>query len=107
MQKIFLVRASQKDLIKGLDKLIQKGIKVISITRGSEWWRIGLSYRWTVVLEISDEADLKKAEYEIEQMENDLSTSSIGKAVIFCCVVTAVLTICGLITYFAISCAVK
>ena len=51
MQTVVKVRASHGDLQRVLSELALLNIRVISVTKGSEWGRIGLSYNWTVVLE--------------------------------------------------------
>ena len=102
MQKIFEVRASQKALSEKLNGLIQQGIKVISVTRGSFWSRIGFSYKWTVVLDIPETVDMQKAENSIEDMKNDLVTSSVGATIVLFFGIIGAFLLFGIITYFVI-----
>ena len=64
MQRVITIRASQSDLDLLLSELALLKVRVVSVTRGSEWGRVGFSYKWTVVLE----AD-KLYEAQMEQID--------------------------------------
>ncbi len=72
MQRVITVRASQSDLNVALGKIVSSGWKVLSTTRGSEWGRVGFSYKWTVILERPDTVS-DGGKYSTQQMENCLS----------------------------------
>lgn len=54
MQKVVTIRASQKDLEAALEKFISYGWRILNVTRGSMWGRVGLSYKWTIILELGE-----------------------------------------------------
>lgn len=82
MQKIITIRASQKDLEKALAKFVSLGWHVLSATKGSEWGRVGTSYKWTVILDIGENDP--NADAFIEEVKREFSSKSIGKTVLLC-----------------------
>lgn len=54
MQKVVTIRASQKDLEFVIEKFISYGWRVLNTARGSEWGRVGISYKWTIILELGE-----------------------------------------------------
>ena len=51
MQAVIKVRASHGDLQRVLSEIATLNVRVLSVTKGSELGRVGLSYNWTVILE--------------------------------------------------------
>ena len=78
MQQVITIRASQGDLNEALRQLTNRKWKVVSVVRGSEWGRIGFSYKWTVVLE-GDEKD-NHPNWELESIRKVAASKSYGKA---------------------------
>lgn len=99
MQKIFTIRASQKDLEKALAKFVSLGWHVLNATKGSEWGRIGASYKWTIILDIGKNAP--NADALIEEVIHEFSSKSLGKTVLLCIGVLV-----GLFALIAISIAI-
>lgn len=94
MQKIVNLRASQGDLDDALDQFVKDGWKIISVTRGSEWSRVGFSYNWTIVLEGSDDTDAQEAEKKVEEVRGKMKSRSIWVTVTL---VVGLLVLCGVI----------
>lgn len=80
MQKIVTIRASQGALDEALTKFTEAGWNVKSVTKGSEWSRIGFSYKWTVVLECDDATANTQ---DFQEIKNDIQISSAIKNIIF------------------------
>lgn len=72
MQKVISIRSTQGGLDKNLEEYRRAGWKVLSITKGSEWSRIFLTYKWTVVLE--------KEDAKVERVEEPKQEQSGGPA---------------------------
>ena len=68
MQRVITVRASQSDLNEILERFVSAGWKVLSATKGSEWGRVGFSYKWTIVLERPDTTP-SGSKYTPQQMD--------------------------------------
>lgn len=77
MQKVVTIRASQKDLEFAIEKFISFGWRVVNTTKGSELGRVGFSYKWTIILEISD-YDLY-VDAKIDSIVKEFSSKSFGK----------------------------
>ncbi len=95
MQKVVTIRASQKDLEFAIEKFISFGWRVVNTTKGSELGRVGFSYKWTIILEISD-YDLY-VDAKIDSIVKEFSSKSFGKTALLC-----VGTIVGFVALFAI-----
>ena len=78
MQKIMTVRASQRALDEELAKFTAAGYTIKSVSRGSEWSRVGFSFNWTVVLEYDE--NVVNTE-NIEKIKGDIQARSAGKNV--------------------------
>lgn len=99
MQKVVTIRASQKDLEFVIEKFISYGWRVLNTARGSEWGRVGISYKWTIVLELGEND--YNANEKINSIIREFSSKSYGT--------TALLffgTIVGFLCLFAIVFAV-
>ena len=109
MQKVVTVRASQKDLEQVTAKFISQGWRVVSVTKGSEWGRIGLSYKWTIILEIDDnkaKANINvnvNANRAVEDIKKESATKSYGKTALLCVGVVVVFFFLVAISMCAIS----
>lgn len=76
MQKVITIRASQADIAAELEKFVQAGWLVKSLTRGSTWTRFGFSYKWTVVLENNNvNADIAT----VERIHSDIQLRAAKK----------------------------
>ena len=76
------IRASQSDIEKACTKFISFGWRVLSTSKGSEWGRVGASYKWTIILEIDD--DKKNVDEIIENVLQEFSLKSYGKTALLC-----------------------
>ncbi len=95
MQKVVTIRASQKDLEFAIEKFISFGWRVVNTTKGSELGRVGFSYKWTIILEISD-YDLY-VDAKIDSIVKEFSSKSFGKTALL-----YVGTIVGFVALFTI-----
>lgn len=106
MQKVITVRASQKDIEQVTAKFIAQGWHVVSVTKGSEWGRIGMSYKWTFILEMDD--SIAKANVDtsraVEDIKKESAAKSYGKTALLCVGVIAGFIVLVAIIYVAISC---
>ncbi len=82
MQKVITIRASQSDIEEACKKFIALGWRVLSASKGSEWGRVGLSYKWTIILEISDEE--KNVDETIEGIIQEFSLKSYSNTALLC-----------------------
>lgn len=83
MQKVITIRASQADLNRQLEKFSAMGWKTVSVAKGSEWGRVGFSYKWTIVLEIPDNAlDVKVCDDIIREAKLNSSAGSFKKTML-------------------------
>ena len=63
-----------------MSKFTEAGYSVKSVTKGSEWSRIGFSYNWTVVLEYDESAaNIEDA----NEIKSDIQARSSGKNIGF------------------------
>ena len=95
MQKIVTIRASQKDLEKALTKFVSFGWRVLNATKGSEWGRVGLSYKWTIVLDINEHTT--DADALIKGVKQEFSSKSFTKTILI-----AIGSLVGIIVLLAI-----
>lgn len=72
MQKVISIRSTQSGLDRNLEEYKRAGWKVLSITKGPEWSRLFLTYKWTVVLE--------KEETKVEHVEEPKQVQDSGPA---------------------------
>lgn len=82
MQKVVTIRASQKDLEAVLEKFISSGWRILNVTRGSMWGRVGLSYKWTIILELGE--NYNNAEQKIKNIIREFSSKSYAKTALLC-----------------------
>lgn len=80
MQRVITIRASHSDLDGALQSFTQKRWKVMSVTKGSEWGRVGTSYKWTIILDIPDNySNIRNIDAELDEIESNLSKRSYAK----------------------------
>ena len=103
MQKVVTIRASQGDLEQVTAKFIAQGWRVVSVTKGSEWGRVGMSYKWTFILEMDDEKAKSNVNINrtVEDIKNEAATKSYGKTALLCVGIVAIIVI-----FIAIICAI-
>lgn len=83
MQKVVSFRASQSDLNDKLNEFTKRGWKVVNVAKGSDLNRVGISYTWTVVLDIPDNSfDPKQIDKILNEDKSELSSSSFGVALL-------------------------
>ena len=70
MQKVINVRASQRGLSDELAPYIRQGWRIVSTTKGSEWTRILNTYKWTVVLEKTENANKTSTETMTSELQH-------------------------------------
>lgn len=99
MQKVVTIRASQKDLEFVIEKFASYGWRVLSTVRGSEWGRVGMSYKWTIVLELGENE--YNANEKINSIKREVASKSYAKTALLCIGVAA-----GVLCLFAIIFAV-
>ena len=99
MQKVVTIRASQKDLVFVIEKFISYGWRVLNTARGSEWGRVGLSYKWTIVLELGENDN--NADEKINSVIKEFSSKSYTTTALLCIGVVV-----GFLCLFAICFAV-
>ena len=95
MQKVVTIRASQQDLEAVIERFISNGWRVLNTTKGSEWGRIGFSYKWTIILELGE--NYHDADEKINSIVREFSSKSYKKTAWLCvgCIV-------GFLVLFAI-----
>ena len=91
MQKFINIRSSQFALKKELEKFVEKGWKVVDVSKGSDLSRVMFSLRWTVTLENNaEDADDKV----IQEIAGKITAKSWQQQI---CVLLGAAAVCGMI----------
>lgn len=91
MQKFINIRSSQSSLKEELEKFVEKGWKVVNVSKGSELSRVMFSMKWTVTLENdAEDADEKV----VQDIAGKITAKSWQQQI---CVLLGAAAVCGMV----------